>query len=238
MKIKVAICEDEQSEIEYMSSAVSTWAKSNSHRCEIAAFSSAEAFLFENGENNYFDILLLDIEMPGRSGLELAKQLRREGNRSEIIFITSHFEFYGEGYEVDALHYLIKPIDQDKLSDVLTKAAERLAAAPLSIILNCEGETVRLYERDILYVEASLHYALIRTREREYRIKENFSAFVERLSEDFYRTHRSYLVSLKAITRISRSSVLLEGGFEIPLSRGKYDDINRAFIEHNDSIWL
>lgn len=237
MKIKVAICDDEQSEIEYMSFAVGTWAKSNSHRCEIAAFSSAESFLFEYGENNSFDILLLDIEMSGRSGVELAKQLRREGNRSEIIFITSHFEFYGEGYEVDALHYLIKPINQDKLSDVLTKAAERLAAAPPSIILNCEGETVRLYERDILYVEASLHYTLIRTRAREYRIKENFSSFAERLSEDFYRTHRSYLVSLKAITRISRSSVLLEGGFEIPLSRGKYDEINRAFIEHNDSIW-
>lgn len=126
MKIKVAICDDEQSEIEYMSFAVGTWAKSNSHRCEIAAFSSAESFLFEYGENNFFDILLLDIEMSGRSGVELAKQLRREGNRSEIIFITSHFEFYGEGYEVDALHYLIKPINQDKLSDVLTKAAERL----------------------------------------------------------------------------------------------------------------
>ena len=233
MKLKVAICDDEQSQIEYMSLAVSAWAKANAHHCELAAFSSAEAFLFEYSGNNNFDILLLDIEMSGQSGVGLARQLREDGNRSEIIFVTSHFEFYGEGYEVDALHYLIKPIEQEKLFAVLTKAAERLAVAPCSLILNCDGETVKLYERDILYVEASLHYVLIRTVEREYKVKENLSVFAERLSEDFFRTHRSYLVSLKAVIRISRTSVFLEGGFEVPLSRGKYDEINRAYIERN-----
>lgn len=233
MKLKVAICDDEQSQIEYMSLAVSAWAKANAHHCELAAFSSAEAFLFEYNGNNNFDILLLDIEMSGQSGVGLARQLREDGNRSEIIFVTSHFEFYGEGYEVDALHYLIKPIEQEKLFAVLTKAAERLAVAPRSLILNCDGETVKLYERDILYVEASLHYVLIRTVEREYKVKENLSVFAERLSEDFFRTHRSYLVSLKAVIRISRTSVFLEGDFEIPLSRGKYDEINRAYIERN-----
>ena len=230
MKLKVAICDDEQGEIEYMSSAVSLWARRNSHHCEIESFSSAEAFLFEHSGNNSFDILLLDIEMSGLSGIELAKQLRHEGNHSEIIFVTSHYEFYGEGYEVDALHYLIKPIEQEKLFAVLTKAAERLATAPPSLVVSCDGETVKLYERDILYVEASLHYILIRTREREYKVKENFSAFAKRLSEDFYQPHRSFLISLKHIIRISRTSVMLDGGYEIPLSRGKYDDINRAFI--------
>lgn len=233
MKLKVAICDDEQSQIEYMGSAVSLWAKQNSYHCKVASFSSAEGFLFEHSGNNSFDILLLDIEMSGLSGIELAKQLRREGNRSEIIFITSHYEFYGEGYEVDALHYLIKPIEQEKLFTVLTKAAERLAVAPPSLVVCSDGETVRLYERDILYVEASLHYILIRTKEREYKVKENFSAFAKRLSEDFYQAHRSFLISLKHIIRISRTSVMLDGGYEIPLSRGKYDDINRAFIERN-----
>lgn len=233
MKLKIAICDDEQSQIEYMSSAVDSWAKQNAHSCETVSFSSAEGFLFEYSGNNSFDILLLDIEMSGLSGIELAKQLRHEGSRSEIIFVTSHFEFYGEGYEVDALHYLIKPIEQEKLFAVLTKAAERLAVAPLSLVVSCDGETVRLYEKDILYVEASLHYILIRTREREYKVKENFSAFAKRLSEDFYQAHRSFLISLKHIIRISRTSVMLDGGYEIPLSRGKYDGINRAFIERN-----
>ena len=179
---------------------------------------SAEAFLFEYEEDKAYDILLLDVEMKNMNGIELAKRIRKDNNRAEIIFITSHFEFVGEGYEVDALHYLIKPISVEKLTQVLTKAAEKLS--------------VKLYESDILYVESFLHYIVIHTKDNEYKIKENISVFENKVSDVFYRIHRSYLVSLKYITRISRTSVNI-GNTELPLSRGKYDNINRAFIEHN-----
>ena len=70
-------------------------------------------------------------------------------------------------------------------------------------------------------------------RPQEYRIKESISAFEKKLSADFFRIHRSYLVSLRAVVRIGRSSVTLENGVELPLARGKYDGVNRAFIEWN-----
>ncbi len=232
MKLKIAICDDEQNQIEYITSLVSSWSVREGHDCEIRTFASAEAFLFEYEDNKAYDILLLDVEMKDITGIELAKRIRKENNRAEIVFITSHFEFVGEGYEVDALHYLIKPISVDKLAQVLTKAAERLSAEPPSLVINCDGETIRLYEWDILYVEAFLHYIVIRTKDKEYKIKETISSFEQKLSDDFYRIHRSYLVSLKHITRISRTSVNI-GKTELPLSRGKYDDINRSFIEHN-----
>ena len=195
-------------------------------------FASAEAFLFEYEEDKAYDILLLDVEMKNMNGIELAKRIRKDNNRAEIIFITSHFEFVGEGYEVDALHYLIKPISVEKLTQVLTKAAEKLSVEPPSVVISCEGETVKLYESDILYVESFLHYIVIHTKDNEYKIKENISVFENKVSDVFYRIHRSYLVSLKYITRISRTSVNI-GNTELPLSRGKYDNINRAFIEHN-----
>lgn len=232
MKYKIAICDDEQNQIEYISSVVSKWGRQNSCACDINIFNSAEAFLFEYEDNKAYDILLLDIEMKGVTGIELAKRIRKDNNRSEIIFITSHFEFIGEGYEVDALHYLIKPIAEDKLMQVLNKAADKLSAEPTFVVISCEGGTIRLYESDILYVESFLHYIVIHTKDKEYRIKESISAFEEKLSGDFYRIHRSYVVSLKHITRISRTSVNI-GNLELPLSRGKYDDVNRAFIEHN-----
>jgi len=127
----------------------------------------------------------------------------------------------------------MKPVPEDKLMDVLSKAAERLAAEPPFVVIFCEGETLRLYEEDILYVEAFLHYISIHTREREYKIKESISAFGEKLGADFYRIHRSYLISLKHIIRISRTGVTLDEGMQLPLARGKYDAVNRAFIEHN-----
>ena len=232
MKYKIAICDDEQNQIEYITSIVASWSAHAGHSCEIRTFASAEAFLFEYEEDKAYDILLLDVEMKNMNGIELAKRIRKDNNRAEIIFITSHFEFVGDGYEVDALHYLIKPISAEKLTQVLTKAAEKISVEPPSVIISCEGETVKLYESDIRYVESFLHYIVVHTKDKEYKIKENMSVFENKVSDDFYRIHRSYLVSLKHITRISRTSVNI-GNTELPLSRGKYDDINRAFIEHN-----
>lgn len=232
MKYRIAICDDEQNQIEYITSIVASWSAHEGHGCEIRTFASAEAFLFEYEEDKAYDILLLDVEMKNINGIELAKCIRKDNNRAEIIFITSHFEFVGEGYEVDALHYLIKPISAEKLTQVLTKAAEKISVEPPSVVISCEGETVKLYEADIRYVESFLHYIVIHTKDKEYKIKENISVFENRVSDDFYRIHRSYLVSLKHITRISRTSVNI-GNTELPLSRGKYDDINRAFIQRN-----
>ena len=175
---------------------------------------------------------MLDIEMENMNGIELAKRIRKDHNRAEIIFITSHFEFVWEGYEVDALHYLTKPLSAEKLTQVLSKAADKLSVEQPSVVISCDGETLKLYESDILYAEAFLHYIVIHTKDNEYKIKEPISVFENKVSDDFYRIHRSYLVSLKYITRISRTSVTI-GNSTLPLSRGKYDDINRAFIEHN-----
>lgn len=231
MPLQIAICDDEPGQTKELSAAVHRWADASGHPCTVRSFPSAEAFLFTCGESNPCDILLLDIEMGEISGIDLAKRIRNTGSRAEIIFITSHFEFAGEGYEVDALHYLTKPVAEKKLSEVMEKAAARCILAPPSVLVYSDGETVKLYEPDILYVEASLHYLYIYTKEEKYCIKESLSSFEARLSRDFFRIHRSYLVSLRHVTKISRNCVTMDGKIELPLARGKYDAIHRAFIE-------
>ncbi|MCM1232174.1 MAG: LytTR family DNA-binding domain-containing protein [Ruminococcus flavefaciens] len=229
---RIAVCDDEQDQIQAIASVLSEWGRETGRGCEVHTFGCAEEFFFAYEEDKVWDILLLDVEMKGISGVELAKRIRGDSHRAEIIFVTSHPEFAGEGYEVDALHYLVKPVPGDKLKQVLSKAAERLREEPRSLIIVCEGETVRLYENEILYVESFLHYIVIHAKSGEYRIKENISAFADRLDEGFYRIHRSYLVSLRYITRIARTFVILDGNIQLPLARGKYDDINRAFIRY------
>ena len=233
MAYQIAICDDDETQLQLLHSLVSLWSRRSGHPCEIHSFPSGEAFLFAFDENSCYDILLLDIEMDGISGIGLARHIRRERHRAEIIFITSHFEFISEGYEVDALHYLTKPVPEEKLAQVLDKAVSRLSVEPPSLVITCEDETVRLYEKDILYAEAFLHYLSIHTVKKEYRIRENISSFEKRLSDDFFRVHRSYLISLKHVVGISRTSVTLEGNVELPLARGKYDAVNRAFIQRN-----
>lgn len=182
-----------------ISSAVYEWAKSHNFVCKTSVFPSAEAFLFAFDEENAFDILFLDVEMKGISGIELAKLLRSKGSCAETIFVTSHFEFVGEGYEVDALHYLIKPVAKEKLLEVLSKAADKLEQEPAHIVISCGAETVKLYENDILYVESFLHDIVIHTKNGDYRIKESISVLEQKLSKDFFRVHRSYIVNLKNV---------------------------------------
>ena len=229
----IAICDDINKDAQYLASVVQSWAQEQKVSVNIEIFPSAESFLFHCEEKKDYDILLLDVEMKNISGIELAKQIRSMNHRVEIIFTTSHFELSGEGYEVDALHYLIKPITEAKLMEVLSKAARKLSVEPPSLVIICNGETVKLLEPDILYIESFLHYVVVHTQSTEYKLKENLSALKGKLSSDFYQTHRSYLVSLKHIRKISRTAVWLDCGAEIPLARGKYDDVNRAFIARN-----
>lgn len=230
---QIAVCDDQDEQLQELKSFIFRWSQNRGFPCQIQAFSSGEEFLFAYEENRAYDIIVLDIEMREISGLQLARRIRADSKRTEILFVTSHFEFISEGYEVDALHYLVKPVAEEKLRAVLDKAAEKLNTEPPFVIINCEGETIKLYEEDILYVESFLHYISIYAKDREYRIKESISSFAGKLSEDFFRLHRSYLVQLKSIRRISRTSVCIEGGQELPLARGKYDDINRAFVLRN-----
>ncbi len=232
---RAAVCDDEPEQAEALRAAVASWSGERGIPCAAEVFPSAEALWFA-WEGGAFDVLLLDVEMGKTSGIDLAKSLRAAGSRAEIVFVTSHFEFAGEGYEVDALHYLVKPVSRQKLFQVLDKAAARLSREPPSLVVFSGGESVKLYEPDILYVESFRHDVVVHTRTGELRLKESISAFEERLravSPAFYRTHRSYLVSLRAVVRIGRSSVTLENGVELPLARGKYDGVNRAFIEWN-----
>lgn len=233
MEYQVGICDDDGQQVQQLEQIVRQWAGAAGISCNVRGFSSAEAFWFAYQENRSWEILFLDVEMAGMSGIQLARKLRADGCRGEIIFITSHFEFIGEGYEVDALHYLVKPVTQEKVFSVLTRAAERLAAEPPSVVITREGETVKLYESEMIYVESFLHDLVIHTAGAQYRIRESISVFEQKLSGDFFRVHRSYLVNLKKVRCIGRSSVTLEGGGTVPVARGKYDAINRAFIARN-----
>ena len=113
MPYKIAICDDNPTDIEYVSSIVNTWALAQNHLVKIQTFPSAEAFLFQYAEEKDYDILLLDIEMGEMNGVELAKQIRKSKKPVQIIFITGFPDFMAEGYDVSALHYLMKPISSN-----------------------------------------------------------------------------------------------------------------------------
>ncbi|MBE6928762.1 MAG: response regulator transcription factor [Ruminococcaceae bacterium] len=231
MTLRIAVCDDDAAAAEWMRGQADAWAQGCGMQASVDTFPSAECFLRDAGANPGYDILLLDVEMDEISGIDLAKRIRQTDRHAEIIFVTSHFEFCGEGYEVDALHYLIKPVAAEKLAEVLSRAADKLSVSLRTVVISADGETVRLREDDILYVEAFAHYIAVHAKSGVFQTRENISSFADHLGNGFFRLHRSYLASLRHIVKITRTEVELSDGSMLPVARGRYDELNRAFIE-------
>ncbi len=232
MKLKIAICDDDASQRRYLSEVVEAWTGRSRHLTEVKQYAQAKDFFFDYSEAKDFDILLLDIEMPGMNGIELAKKVRLENAAVQIIFITGYYEYFSDGFDVSALHYLLKPVDMDRLCSVLSRAAENLAYRQRSVLVN-DGESSRkIALSDIVYVESENVYIVLHTLHEKYRTRMALGRFTEQLDETFFKVHRSYVVNLKYIQKITRTQITMTNGDLIPVSRGLYGDIHAALIKY------
>ena len=231
MTYRIAICDDEQNQIEYLTSVVSAWSKETGHICEIRSFPSAEAFLFAYEDDNAYDILLLDIEMKHITGVDLAKGIRKKDQTVQIIFITGYSEYISEGYEVAALHYLMKPVSQQKLFSVLDRAAEKIKQNEKCLNLPLSGEMVRVPLHEIKYLDVHQNYVTVHGK-ADYTVKRTLGEFEDLLDTRFTRVGRAMIVNLTYISRVTKTDVYLSDGTVLPLPRGAYEPLNRAIITH------
>lgn len=229
MNYKIAICDDSDADRQYISAIVSRWAKRAGHTVQLALFASAEGFLFHYAEKSDYDILLLDIEMGAMDGVTMAKKLRRDNDAIQIVFITGYSDYIAEGYEVAALHYLMKPVAEDKLFTVLDRAAEKLTKNERILTLEINGEMVRVPIYQIRYADVYGNYVTIHARET-LKVKMTLGELEKQLDDRFYRVSRSVVVNLTQISRVTKTEIRLSDGLSIPLPRGAYDGVNRAII--------
>jgi len=229
----LAICDDEAHQRLYLTSLVTEWAGKRGYIACIDEYESAEQFVM--GRTADYDILLLDIQMGKQSGVELAKDIRKVDERTVIIFITGVPDFIQEGYDVSALHYLMKPVDEAKLAAVLDKAAIKVmksAEEESFVLLPVDGEPTRFAAKDILYIESFAHDSELVTTNGNVPMKVAISKLEAQLAAQgiFCRCHRSYLVNLQRVAKITKTDVVLDNGNTVPLSRRMYGDVNRAFM--------
>ena len=229
MAYRVAIVDDSDIDAEYVQSLLKAWAQDRQTGVQAQRFISAENFLFHYADDKAWDILLLDIEMGTMDGVTMAKKLRQENDTAQIVFITGYSDYISEGYEVAALHYLMKPVKDEKLFSVLDRAVEKLSKNEKVLNLDISGEMVRLPLRQILYADVHLNYVTIHAKE-DYTVKKPLGEIAGALDERFYRVGRSAIVNLSCISRITRTDIYLNDGSAVPLPRGAYEGINRAII--------
>lgn len=232
MRFKVAVCDDEEVHVKYLEALAEEWAKKNDYAADILTFPSAEAFLFVYSEQKDFDILLLDIEMNGMNGVELAKRIRENNEAVQIIFITGFADYISLGYEVSALHYLLKPVGKEKLFEVFDRAAKNLSKKEGRLTVRFDRQTEYIPYGKILYIEAQLQYVVIYMPEGSVRMKASLSEIEKELDDGFIRCQRSFIINLSHVGKIKNDCVLLKNGISVPISRGMSEKIGKAIIRH------
>jgi DNA-binding LytR/AlgR family response regulator len=165
---------------------------------------------------DHIDLLFLDINMPGISGLDLLKSL---SSRPATIITTAYPEHALEGFELDVIDYLLKPISYARFLNSLDKAKRRLEPAPAGegyILLKADKALHRLSHEQVLYMEAMGDYSKIFTTEGRLVVKETLGALEQRLPAGFFRCHRSYIVNVDQVRKLSGNRIVLSEG-EVPV---------------------
>ena len=231
MAYRVAIVDDSTTDGEFVQGILNSWAEQRHANIQAEVFPSAEAFLFRYAEDKEWDILLLDIEMGAMDGVTMAKRVRQDNEAVQIVFITGYSDYIAEGYEVAALHYLMKPVNKDKLFTVLDRALEKRKQEERCLNLEAYGEMVRIPFYEIRYLDVHQNYVTVHAK-ADYTVKRTLGDFEKELDNRFHRVGRAMILNLKYIQRVTKTEVRLSDGAVLPLPRGAYEPLNRAIIQH------
>lgn len=231
---RIAICEDDVAQRAYEETLVRSWVQENEYKAVVDVYASAEQFLFAAEDMPEYDLLILDIQMGGMNGMELAGKLRENGGEMAIIFLTGVPDYAMEGYEVGAVRYLLKPLKEKEFYDLLNNLFKKLEQESEAYYIWEQGMNVsRIAFCDIVYVEARGHYLYMSTVKGEQEWKCSFSSLEEEFrGRSFCLLRRGLLVNLEHVESINRLECVLDQGKTLPVARGRYQELNKAFIAY------
>ena len=236
--MQIAVCDDDPLSLQAVLGFAEAWKRRDPQReqtIRIHPFHSSEELLAQWNKGTVFDILFLDIRIPNEmSGLEVARRIRTNNDQAVIVFTTDYSEFVYAGYEVDALRYLRKPVAAGQVEECLNIAYGRwLLTKDQTLLIGSGGqEKTLLPHREILYMESQGHYTKIwDIYGKEYRFRIGISDLMKKLPEDlFVLCHRSYIVNLMHIRKLTRNTVTLSDGHEVPVGAGQRSNLENRFM--------
>lgn len=228
--MRIAICDDYKQECESIKNMIHSL-----YVCQNATVDS-----FENGNTilrahsaKRYDIILMDVDMPNRTGIEIGKQIRINDSDTILIFVTSYPQYAIEAFDCDAFHYLIKPVCQDKFEQVLTKAINKYNTLHASITIeNRDGIRV-LPVSDILYVECLRKNLIYYTTQTRYTVRDTLSNAMKTLQPyGFCQTHQGYIVNMSKIKRITTNEVTLLDNTTVMISVRRQKEVEQTFMNY------
>lgn len=234
--IKLAFCDDEVSELNEICRLLAQYCEEHKREITYAAFQSPLNLLSEVEKGARFDIVLLDVFMPGENGMDAAAEIRNYDSNVKIIFLTSSSDFAMQSYAVGAYFYQLKPLGKEsffRLMDSVLLACEEEEAN--SILLRCKSGITRIKLRQLEYCEVIHHTLLIHLSSGKVLECAGSLDEIFRLLQphgNFFRPHRSYIVNLEYVNALSGRGVTMSSQAEIPIPRGKYHEMKEAYLEY------
>ena len=231
--IKVAICDDEKNIRSYLASLI----RGQKAECEITEYASADEYL--SGGMGH-DLLFLDIELegsaPGMDGMGMARQIRgmEQIKQPVIIFVTGYEKYVYDAFEVEALGYLVKPVNEQKFAEVFSRAQDKILSETeqkkKTLLIQYAVPHKAIPLDHIYYMESQKHKIVLYTKDGELEYYAKIGELEEELQGHFCRIHKGYLVNLSCVDEYSRTEIMLVNGDKLPLSKYKYEDFVKAYL--------
>lgn len=227
--IRIAVCEDLKTDREKVITLLCSYLDQNNLYAEIDEFESGEAFL--EADITHYSIVFMDIFMGKLNGMETAKVIARRNHKIQIVFVSSSIDFAAEAFNIEALHYIVKPIEKVQMYSVLDKFFESFySMRTVEVKVGRLEESI--YLSDILYIEAKGKKTLIHMKTGVLEASQSLSEMQQILpSGDFCMPIRWALVSMREITSMPSDKLKLSDQTEIPISRGKREEIKNTFAD-------
>ena len=234
----IAVCDDEKFYREKVQKLLEHYLSGHEINYTIQLFSSGEEFLQENENKVKYDIVFMDINMSRMDGIRTALQMRSVHSHTYIVLITAFIQYALEGYKVDAVRYIMKDTLDSALDECMDTILKKMQLSRINFSF-LEGEKW-LYTDNIFYVESQRHKAVffyLDEKMENYHIYGKLDVIEERLSGyGFLRIHKSYLVNMKHICRISNYTAYLDNGEELSVPRLKYQAVKEEFVAFKGAV--
>lgn len=224
-----AICEDQTYFSDQLRDMLEGYLRKRNLKAQVMAFSSGEELLAFGSAPN---VILMDIKLPGKNGIEIIENLKSRGAASQVVFITSYREYVFRAFDLDAVHYLLKPITTETLYEAVDRAVRRGEyTGEKTILLTKAGRTFRIPVRDILYCEVFDHQIFVHTLTESFQTSGTLESFEKKLDSRFFRCHRSYLVNMDAVVEKAEGMAVVAGGGKVLISRRKQQEFANQLLK-------
>lgn len=233
-QLHIAVCDDEPIDREQTIRMTREVLRAEGIACHISAYEESGSLLAAVQNGTRFQILLLDVMMDGLSGMDLAASLRRLGDRTAIVFISSNRDMALRGYEMSALRYLAKPVDPERLREALLYCCETLFAQK-AILLPAAGGQSRILPSDIIYAESWERGVRLILKDGQSEASVKISDLAAMLPErQFVLCHRTVLVNLAFVQSIRYCELELKTGKVLPISKYRQTETRQKLMRYLD----